>query len=60
MGDLVNFLDLYGSIPKAPAYAMYISHLIRYGRAYQKYKVFFLGIPCLQRDYTTKDILQGN
>ena len=31
--DIVNFPDLYGNIPTAPAYGTYISQLIRYSQA---------------------------
>ena len=35
--DFVNFPDLSGNIPTAPAFGTYISHLIRYSRAWHNY-----------------------
>ena len=35
--DIVNFPDLSGDIPTAPAYGTYISQLIRYNRACHNY-----------------------
>ena len=38
--DIVNFPDLPGNIPTAPAYGTYISQLIRHSRAYHNYDDF--------------------
>ena len=38
--DIVNFPDLSGNIPTAPAYGTYISQLIRYSRACHNYDSF--------------------
>ena len=38
--DMVNFPDLSGNIPTAPAYGTYISQLIRYSRACHNYDNF--------------------
>ena len=37
---IVNFPNLSGNIPSAPAYGTYISQLIRYSRACHRYKDF--------------------
>ena len=38
--DIVNFPDLSGNIPTAPAYGTYIPQLIRYSRACHNYDNF--------------------
>ena len=38
--DIVNFPDLLGNIPTAPAYGTYISQMIRYSRACHNYDNF--------------------
>ena len=38
--DIVNFPDLSGNIPTAPAYGTYISQMIRYSRACHNYDNF--------------------
>ena len=38
--DIVNFSNLAGNIPTAPAYVTYISQLIRHGRASHNYDNF--------------------
>ena len=38
--DIVNFPDLSGNIPTAPAYGIHISQLIRHGRAFHNYDNF--------------------
>ena len=56
--DIVNFSDLSGNIPTAPAYGTYISQLIRYSRACHYYKTtFLLDIPCLQKEFPIKVFL---
>ena len=39
--DIVNFPDLSGNTPTAPAYGTYISQMIRYSRACHNYDDFF-------------------
>ena len=59
--DIVNFPDLSGNIPTAPAYGTYISQLIRYSRAcHLIMTTFLLEIPFLQKDFSTKVFLREN
>ena len=51
---IVNFSDLSGNIPTAPAYGTYISQLIIYSWAWIIMTTFFLGIPCLQIDFSSR------
>ena len=59
--DIVNFPDLPGNIPTAPANGTYILQLIRYSRAYNNYDNFSSRhSTCLQKDFSTKVFLRDN
>ena len=58
--DIVNFPDLSGKIPTAPAYGTDTSQLIKYSRACHSYDNFSSRHPCSQKDFFTKVFLREN
>ena len=60
--SIVNFPFLCSNIPASPAYGVYISQLIRYGRACSKYQDFvargkLLTTKLLQQGYTKRRLM---
>ena len=58
--DFVNFPDLSGNIPTAPAFGTYISQLIRYSRLGIIMTTFLFDIPYLQKDFSAKAFMREN
>ena len=58
--DILNFPDLSGNIPTAPAWCTYISQLIRYSRACHNYDNFSSRHSMLAERLSTKVFLREN
>ena len=58
--DIVNFPDLSGNIPTAPAHGIYISQLITYSRACHNYHNFSSRHSMLSERLSTKVFLREN
>ena len=58
--DIVNFPNLHGNIPTAPAYGTYISQLIRYSRACHNYDNFSSRHSMLTKRLFNQDFSEEN